>query len=221
MAARRRIGRFVRNVGLMLCAAMMIGVGVLWPWSYRDTNYLIFAHWYVGDTSAVGRFLHFDTYEGGVAISVRVQRHTHPVEAGRAYQKNSDGAWQSRAGGRGSPVSSGGYVHTGRWYTRLGFDAEHEVSDRSPDDRSNETLTVAEWQLCVPFWALLALFASPWAIQLISMTRQRRRQRRIDARVCLRCGYDLRASPGRCPECGTVTPVTNASPLVPSPSAPG
>ena len=55
----------------------------------------------------------------------------------------------------------------------------------------------------LPLWlpALAsAVLPSAW---LASWWRQRRRTRRADgAMSCAACGYDLRASPGRCPECG-------------------
>jgi len=51
----------------------------------------------------------------------------------------------------------------------------------------------------IPHWALLSL----WAIAPLNwlITRWRRRSRNTTA--CSTCGYDLRATPDRCPECGT------------------
>ena len=46
------------------------------------------------------------------------------------------------------------------------------------------------------FGGVAALAAPAWAV----VRRRRRRTRNL----CLRCGYDLRGSPGRCPECWVV-----------------
>ena len=52
-----------------------------------------------------------------------------------------------------------------------------------------------------PLWSLLILFGAVPALTLASRNRRRRRLR-LDH--CVGCGYDLRATPGRCPECGGV-----------------
>ena len=51
----------------------------------------------------------------------------------------------------------------------------------------------------LPLAALSALFALRPAYWLLTRTR---RGRRRDATHCRQCGYDLRATPDRCPECG-------------------
>jgi hypothetical protein len=53
----------------------------------------------------------------------------------------------------------------------------------------------------VPTWFLFILFASLPGVRLVGWIR---RGRASKDGLCPRCGYDLRATPDRCPECGTM-----------------
>jgi hypothetical protein len=56
------------------------------------------------------------------------------------------------------------------------------------------------WWAWFPHWFLALLFAILPALHLRATIRSRRRHR---IGHCPTCGYDLRATPQRCPECGT------------------
>jgi hypothetical protein len=53
------------------------------------------------------------------------------------------------------------------------------------------------------FSAWSTLFAGGGLVALYLLRRKLLRDERIYHGCCLRCGYDLRATRGRCPECGT------------------
>ena len=55
------------------------------------------------------------------------------------------------------------------------------------------------WALVVPHWAAAAASLLPVGAAIISLVRG---GRRVAKGCCKHCGYDLRGSPGRCPECG-------------------
>ena len=58
-----------------------------------------------------------------------------------------------------------------------------------------------------PLWLPIILFALLPSLRAHNRHRQRRRRA---GGACLSCGYDLRATPGRCPECGAAGTVHHA-----------
>ena len=61
---------------------------------------------------------------------------------------------------------------------------------------------VTGWNVTIPYWMLAAFVGVPSFVGARAAVRRRRRRQRNAADQCERCGYDLRATPGRCPECG-------------------
>lgn len=69
-------------------------------------------------------------------------------------------------------------------------------------DRFEWVYRLGVTHLVVPYWALLPAGLAPPALWLARRLGQVRRSRRQRRGLCPRCGYDLRQSPTRCPECG-------------------
>jgi hypothetical protein len=62
--------------------------------------------------------------------------------------------------------------------------------------------TFAGFDVAVPLWTIFLLALAVPAARLAAYVRRARRARQPG--LCTCCGYDLRATPERCPECGTI-----------------
>lgn len=69
-------------------------------------------------------------------------------------------------------------------------------SNMYPDDPNGG---VPFSQAGVPYWFLILMFG---VLPVLWISSRSRRMRRGRVGLCRQCGYDLRASPERCPECG-------------------
>jgi hypothetical protein len=89
-----------------------------------------------------------------------------------------------------------------------GFRMRTGTIDRN-DFHNDRPISPAAFRLVqVPFWSLTLATA---VLPLFVWLRGRRRRRRLVKFACAECGYDMRASPGRCPECGTVPAIVQSA----------
>lgn len=71
----------------------------------------------------------------------------------------------------------------------------------------------SEFVAAAPYWAILFVTAVPLVGRTASVLRRRRRRQQEQRGACPNCGYDLRGSPDRCPECGAAPNKTGRIPI--------
>jgi hypothetical protein len=87
-----------------------------------------------------------------------------------------------------------------RGFDSLGIAGPRKHSFRSQNSGSTRTAQAGQFTE-IPIWMIA--FAASAPLQIAWVRRRHRRLKESRIGHCLVCGYDLRATPDRCPECGT------------------
>jgi len=177
MAAMRWVLRIFVKAATALSAFLFVASVILSVRSYFVGNLIR----HMGEDVIPNTSYFISSTTGRLSLSRYEQTSRDPAIGGGRYPPGfSFERWDSRAKPLAWP--------TGTSANALGFAAEHKRLGEGDD-----------YTLIVPYYALtLALVAAP----LVWWVRFRRRARAAAGLRCAACGYDLRATPDRCPECG-------------------
>jgi hypothetical protein len=197
----RRLLRILTSAATVLSLGLCIATAALWVRSRWATDSLSFAHYpaYYYEPHAPperlpdGMCFHTCFFENTTdCISVQwnaVHLEADPSSETKHYDRSDPGPFSVIWGDDRTGSLGRAGLHLAFW--------------RSP--------VLTGWTIGLPHWLILLLTGLIPGRKLIGALRRRRRALRA---VCVNCGYDLRATPDRCPECGTLS--TGFSPDAPA-----
>ena len=197
---KRRAFQVAVLLSLVLCV-VIVGAWAKGPWGFdrRDQRRLI-----IGDSA------YFLASRGG-GLRVMRQRATTSVASGPGDATADPGRlgfWQIQMNGAvmigtrfGPPEPDHTFLGFGWGRTRYSKMTDWYRGDDREITRSTLDYAVA----AAPYWALLLAASLLPALWLRGRFRSRSR---ILAGRCAGCGYDLRVTPGQCPECGAMASTT-------------
>jgi hypothetical protein len=204
----KRLGRYLFRGALVLSALLCTATIALWLAGMRSTRVSLRLH----TTSAFGL----------CELACRQGRFTFDNEPQKTLEFDSTRSkWVGEI--------NAAYTRAREHYERSGRDlasnlSPQEVAERELFERELVAAHEAEWDFgaaksdlelkwrmsppvhdsvrCAVPAAATAVMPSAWV--LVAWMSHRRRTLRRRRNQCTACGYDLRATPSRCPECGTM-----------------
>jgi hypothetical protein len=191
------VKRHLLNLVTTLSQLLLVMVCALWVRSYFDSDYAGWHAWTYDLTQPGNK--ENRVFGAGTGGGVAVVGHVRVLRAGpmAAPVRASSGWFVNGRLGQEWPLD--GYFSAAgeRWHRfrllRMNF----------PPNRP--TGGMRGWVVTFPLWAAAVAAALPAALCTTAVLK---RSRRRSSGLCPQCGYDLRATPERCPECGTVPALT-------------
>jgi hypothetical protein len=188
MAGMKRSRRFILNALTMLSAVLCVAVVALWARSYSTGDGIGHEHQWKVDT--VRRSIYYWYHLRLVSVSGRIIAERDRGHDEARYESFYSPRWRLWHGTEYRPE----YCDP-TWQRRGVFLVnERAFTESSYWHRDVRSLGTPHWLPALLF-ALLPLFR---AIRYVC------RRGKYAVGLCPVCGYDLRATPDRCPECGTV-----------------
>jgi hypothetical protein len=180
-------------MGLVVASGVLwVAVGVLWVRSHRVGDFWFWNHQDEGPTRWT---MSVRSMAGEVGVFRQDDRWLSPppwvrLNPGRHVTEELEG-----------PLSAGLADPGARWERFFGFAMKWWEVSRWRDVQVTTTYVV------VPYWFLAMVTGAGPGVVLMKKAGKWRLARRMRSGFCVGCGYDLRGTPERCPECGRVAGV--------------
>jgi hypothetical protein len=193
----RRLLRILINAITVLSLLLFMATAALWVRGYLVSDRFIF-QWYedLGDRSYWAQDV-IKCGRGGIGFNRIVQSGERFPASGPSYRAAHEAAYGSWPIHTSMPAEYPNFHFRANdepiWGFKRGAFAYPEPGHARP--------RAYGWQVVVPLWVVLA---PTMVLPALWGWKYRRLRKRDQMGRCPTCGYDLRATPERCPECGTI-----------------
>lgn len=177
---RQLTGRVLLSISLILCVI----ISITWARSYLTSDEYTWLR--SGQGQNLGSLVKFCSASGGLDFELHRFRMDAPAVPMRQIFELQGTAGTS-------------WTHRKPWGHRAGFFDFFWIIDRGV--RNEPHLVEEKLFVACPHWVVFVVTLIAPALVAIRLFF---RSYNVDRCVCAKCGYDLRATPGRCPECGTI-----------------
>jgi len=191
----QRAGRIIYNGAMVVSLLLCLGTVGVWVRSYWVSDRLTWYHW-PPDGSRIDSDYLWVSRGGLQRTSMRTEVSITEWTDPRHFQYEHSQATRYPFYQSNSDLTLSPWI---RRYAALGFEVIPESSEPLHRDREPRS---SIFIFTLPLYFPTLLFALLPAHYFLRVRRRRRIASRRARGCCVFCGYDLRASAGRCPECG-------------------